>query len=84
MPWTVAWPGAYTLQAINALHQKVVWPHESIFSGHGYCGRIIDAPVHVATHARGDHVQMEDYNDSTYHTCTTNYRFTYVDYVKCV
>ena len=51
----------------------LVWRHESIFSGHGYCGWIIDAPVHVATHACRDHVQMEDYNDSTHHTCTTNY-----------
>ena len=79
------WHGlALIPQAINALHQKIVWPHESMFFGHGYCRWIIDAPVHVAIHACGDHAQMEDYNDSTHYTCLTNYGFTYVDYVKCV
>ena len=46
---------------------------------HRYCGRIIDTPVHVATRARGDHAQMEDYNGSTHCMCMTNYGFTYVE-----
>ena len=55
-----------------------VWPHESRFSVHRYCRQTVDAPVHVATCASGDHAQMEDYNDGTRCLCMTNYGFTHV------
>ena len=43
---------------------------------------ILVAPVHIATHAHGDHAQMEDYNDGIHHACMTNYGFIYVNFVQ--
>ena len=70
---------------INALYQKRVCPHESRFSVHRYILQMdhefLDALVYVATCALGDHACIGDFNDSTHHTCITNYGFTYVNIV---
>ena len=76
VPWTVAWPGTYIASDEHSTPENRLATCEYILwawilqTDHRY------SPVHVATHACGDHAQMEDHNDSTHYTCAKNYEFT--------
>ena len=74
----------YTTCNKHLAPEKSPTTREYTFSVHRPCGRIVDAPVHVATSVFSDHAQMEDYNDGTNIACTTNYGFIYVDCKLCV
>ena len=84
---TLFWDALIVVRWRNLVRDKRpaldrVWPYKTRFFVHIHCRKSwILRHSCMYTRKRGDHAQIQDYNDSTHYRGTTNYAFTHVSLV---